>query len=294
MHRANALLALSYGIITPLVMGFTAVGIALLYVANRYMLMYVLDTANITTQGANYPRALQHLLVGVYISLLCLIGLLAIETGSESAAAGPLIIVIILLVVIILGHVSLRSTLKPLTKNLPRDLLYASTRKMGVDSQLENGQNGTHPHAMLGQNESTMSDGDRKEMAQARQETVLNSSKHQPGMKGMLLRIIHPSWLPPLAPHLSVPGPDYHDDVRREAYLHPAITSPTPLLWIVHDEMGVSAREKELSGKVIGVTDQGAFWTEKNKLQTIWEGQPYEKQDTLIQQAPLHEPKVHY
>lgn len=151
-----------------------------------------------------------------------------------------------------------------------------------------------HPHSALGQNQSTLGYNNGHHNTKETSEAVLSSSKHQPGIKGKILRIIHPSWLPPLASHLSVPVPEYPADVRREAYLNPAITSPTPLLWIVHDDMGVSAREKELSGKVIGVTDQGAYWNEKNKLTTIWEGQPFDKQDSLIRDAPIHEERILY
>lgn len=268
-------------------LGFAALGFLLLYIGFRYNLLYVLDTANISTQGATYPRALQHLMVGVYLSEVCVVGLLGINSGSDIAAIGPLVIMVILLVVTIFFHIALRNALKPLTKSLPRDLLYASTRKQGIEAQAENA---TEPHGALGQTNGTVEDDNSKEMQAATSEAILNSSKHQPGLKGMLLRFAHPSWLPPLGAHLAQPAPDYSADVRREAYLHPAITSPTPLLWIVHDDMGISTREKELSGKVIGTTDQGAHWEEKKgKLVTVWEDQPYEKQDSLVREAPIYE-----
>lgn len=275
-------------------MGFTVIGLVLIYLATRYMLMYVLDTSDVSTQGASYARAMQHLMVGVYISQLCLIGLLAIETGSHAAAVGPLVIVIILLVFTILAHIAIRNALQPLSQKLPRDLLYASTRGRGFESQPEDGI--SHHASAPGQDvRRTSSNGvHAKDGLQVTTEAVLSSSRNQPGLEGKLLRIIHPSWLPPLAPHLSMPLPEYAADVRREAYLHPAITSPTPLLWIVHDDMGVSSREKQLSGKVIGVTDHGAFWNEKNKLTTVWEGQPYSKQDVLVRQAPVYEERVLY
>lgn len=285
---------MSYAIITPLVMGFTVVGLVFIYLANRYMLIYVLDTSGISTQGATYARALQHLMVGVYISQLCLIGLLAIETGSHAAAVGPLVIVIILFVFTILAHIAMRNALKPLSRSLPRDLLYASTQGRGVESQLENGA--SHHSSALGQDHDQTSRpyGTTEERSQDTSNAILSSSSNQPGLKGTLLRIVHPSWLPPLAPHFSVPLPEYPADVRRDAYLHPAITSPTPLLWIVHDDIGVSAREKQLTSKVIGVTDDGAFWDEENNLKTVWEGQPYDTQDVLVRRAPIHEERIPY
>jgi hypothetical protein len=64
-------------------------------------------------------------------------------------------------------------------------------------------------------------------------------------------------------------APEYSDEEIRTAYLNPALTSKTPKLWLVRDEMGISKheiRENEAAG--IPSTDEGAFLDEKNEI--VW------------------------
>lgn len=60
--------------IAPLVLGFATVGLALLYIAFRYELIFVLDAAQFNTRGETYKKALNQLFVGIYVSELCMIG----------------------------------------------------------------------------------------------------------------------------------------------------------------------------------------------------------------------------
>ncbi len=52
------MIAITYGAIAPLVLGFAAIGLYLFYFAYRYNLLYV-SNADIDTKGMIYPRALQ-------------------------------------------------------------------------------------------------------------------------------------------------------------------------------------------------------------------------------------------
>jgi hypothetical protein len=61
------IIALSYSIISPLLLGFATVGFALLYFAVRYNTFFVLSN-NVDTHGAAYGRAIQQLMTGVYIA----------------------------------------------------------------------------------------------------------------------------------------------------------------------------------------------------------------------------------
>ena len=97
-------------------MGFATVGIALFYLAYRYNILFVTDNT-IDTKGLIYPRALQHLLTGVYLGEICMIGLFGI-----SAAIGPIILMVVALVGTILFHIAMNSALDPLLYNLPKSL----------------------------------------------------------------------------------------------------------------------------------------------------------------------------
>lgn len=76
----------------------------------------------------------------------------------------------------------------------------------------------------------------------------------------------------------------YDPVTERDAYYHPAIGSPTPLLWIPQDTMGVSKQECAHSSKIIPMTDEGAHFDEKNKL--VW--------DQESGRPPIYQEKIYY
>ncbi|EXJ83892.1 hypothetical protein A1O1_07521 [Capronia coronata CBS 617.96] len=106
----------SYALIAPIILGFAAVGAAFLHVVYRYNLVYVYDS-EIDTKGLVYPRALLQLLVGLYFSEICMIGLFSLR-----GAFVPVVLVAALLVVTTLVHVSLLDALGPLLASLPKTL----------------------------------------------------------------------------------------------------------------------------------------------------------------------------
>lgn len=117
-----AVIAISYSCIAPLVLGFSTLGMTLIYFAFRYNILFVYEP-DIDTKGASYALALQHLVSGIYLSELCLIGLFAIRLGDSPLSTGPLVMMIVLLVCTFLWHISVRRAFHPLTHLLPRNLL---------------------------------------------------------------------------------------------------------------------------------------------------------------------------
>jgi hypothetical protein len=76
----------------------------------------------------------------------------------------------------------------------------------------------------------------------------------------------------------------YTPEVGRDAYYHPAISSPTPLLWVPRDDGGVSRQECMHTGRVIPITDHDAHLDEKNKI--VW------NQD--VGRPPIWTEKIYY
>ncbi|KAF2008084.1 DUF221-domain-containing protein [Amniculicola lignicola CBS 123094] len=262
-------IALSYSGIAPLVLGFSCIGLGLIYLAYRYNFLYTYET-NIDTKGAAYQRALQQLMTGVYLSLGCLIGLFAIATGEDRTALGPLIIEAVMFGFTILFHVSIRTALK-----------HHETRIAYAD---------------LGYPVTDLETGPEKNA------TTTNGSSPIPVPKptripAFLLRFLDPAknstsaLSHALAPFYQNPQAPLASDVAKRAFFNPAITSPTPVIWIVRDEMGISAREVINTGKAVPgltITDEQATFNEKNKVE--WEGVETGKA-TL---APIYEEKIHY
>ena len=110
------LIALSYACIAPLVLIFAAVGMWFTHIVWRYNLIFVLDS-DIDTKGLFYPRALMHILVGLYLAEICLIGLFILKV-----AIGPTVLMVLLLVFTALVHFSIHHAIGPTVQNLPQTL----------------------------------------------------------------------------------------------------------------------------------------------------------------------------
>ncbi|KAL6880833.1 DUF221 domain-containing protein [Trichoderma novae-zelandiae] len=109
-------IALSYACIAPLILVFSAGGMAFMAIIWKYNLLYVFDTTT-DSKGLFYPRALQHLLIGLYLAEICLIGLLILNS-----AYGPMGCVIALLLLTGLIHFLLRDAISRLMWSLPQTL----------------------------------------------------------------------------------------------------------------------------------------------------------------------------
>lgn len=109
-------IAISYSLIAPIVLGVAVIGFFLIYVSYRYNLLYVYSSER-DTRGLCYPRALKQLLTGVYLAEICLIGLFSIKLAFI-----PLVMMFGLAIFTFLIHFSLSDALSPLLYNLPRTL----------------------------------------------------------------------------------------------------------------------------------------------------------------------------
>lgn len=269
-------------------MGFATIGLYLFYFAFRYNLLYV-SNASIDTKGEIYPRALQHLLVGCYLSIVCLIGLFAIGTARSRISLGPMILMIIFLVFAVLYHVSMNEALTPLIKYLPKNL---ETEDVDLSPSPSKG---AEPVTATSSNEKAQHAEDGTDGAGADVEKAGNPDPAPAPVSSMspranlLLKFLRPdkyasyATLRRLVPnHLETPT--YPPEVEQNAYFHPAITSKTPLLWIPRDEAGISKLEVEQTSKVTPITDEDAWLDEKNNLRWNEEkGRP-----------PIYEEKIYY
>ncbi|KAL2810124.1 hypothetical protein BJX63DRAFT_325712 [Aspergillus granulosus] len=226
-------IALTYACIAPLILGFCFLGLYLVYQAYRYNFLFVYDI-RIDTKGLVYPRALQHLLTGVYLANVCMIGLFAIKS-----AIGPLIIMVLFTILTILAHLSLNEALTPLTSFLPRTL--------DVEEEMQQA----------------------KEEEQALLLHTLERSRWAAALKWF-----HPNLYRDFAAlrrkvrrdHVEI---SYSEQESRDAYFEPCVTAATPTIWIPRDKWGVSQFEIEETDPSIPVTDEGAHLDERNKI--VWD-----------------------
>lgn len=116
-----AVIAISYSCIAPLILVFAGLGMCFSYMVYKYNLLYVFDTELLDSRGLYYPRALMHLMVGLYLAEICMIGLFALQSAFV-----PLILMVMFLVFTGLVHISLNEAVSPLLYNLPRTLALES------------------------------------------------------------------------------------------------------------------------------------------------------------------------
>lgn len=284
-----AVVAITYSCIQPLVLGFATIGLYLFYFAYRYDVLYVSNT-NIDTQGKVYTQALQHLTVGCYLLMVCLIGLFAIGSASDRMALGPLILEIIFLVFVVLYHMSLKSAMEPLINFLPKNLEHEEqallSQERSVDGKpIDDQLHGTHP----GSSEKNGIDGGNANVDSAEKGMDKSTADTAaPDQGNFLVRYFRPDKyesyerLRKLVPS-SHDETEYPAEAERDAYFHPSITSTIPLLWIPRDEMGVSKQEVQHTSKVTPITDEDAWLDEKNNIQWGANGLP-----------PIYEEPVNY
>jgi calcium permeable stress-gated cation channel len=244
------LAAIAYACIAPLVLGFATIGIFLYYLSYRYNLLFVVQT-KFDTKGESYTRALQHLLTGVYLSELCLIGLFGLRK-----APGPSLLMAILFVITILYHVTMNRHLSPLEEYLPADLQAEDEERPLLEAEQGSSPDDgdTLPESLIEQiGRGRVPTQVLKPVAQFLEPEVFAS--HQ-ALK---------SWFQDVEEDL----PQYSDEEIRTAYLNPALSSKTPKLWLVRDEMGISKHEiAENEAAGIPSTDEGAFLDENNDI--VW------------------------
>ena len=241
-------IAVAYSCIAPLVLGFATVGLYIFYLAFRYNMLYVYQV-KLDSKGDCYARALQHVMTGVYMSELCLIGLF-----TARGAPGPSIMLSILLLLTIIYHTILDRLLSPLELYLPTDpsdtaeeepLLAAEEGAREEPSDPYHG----HIHLIALPHWVITPAMERMQPHIDRFRAEIAASLHDPTARED-------------DPHT------YSDEQIRDAYLNPALTSKLPKLWVARDELEVSRKELE-ADKEVGIegSDEGAWFDVKGEVE---------------------------
>ncbi|KAJ5688862.1 hypothetical protein N7462_003254 [Penicillium macrosclerotiorum] len=225
-------IALTYSCIAPLILGFAFFGLYLVYQAYRYNFFFVYDI-EIDTKGLVYPRALQHLLTGLYLADVCMIGLFAIK-----GAIGPVVIMALFTIGTVLAHLSLNEALEPLNSFLPRSL--------DVEEEL-----------LMEKEDAVAEINDNR-----RSRFLAFWSWFHPNVYQDFAAIRRKV-------RKNVTAVNYSEEEMRTAYFEPCIASSTPTVWIPRDRWGFSRHEVLETDPVISITDEGAHLNEKNKI--VWD-----------------------
>ncbi|KAI0112565.1 hypothetical protein GGR51DRAFT_507492 [Nemania sp. FL0031] len=243
-----AIIAIAYSCIAPLVLGFAAAGLSLYYFSYRYNLLFVMQP-KIDTKGQAYTLALQHLLTGVYIAELALIGFFGLQK-----AKGPSIMTGILFFVTILYNVMMNKYMSPLEKFLPADLVSSAERDDETTPLLSNADAEEGRGTRSGLVPAPVAEHVIKPTARFFDPHAFTSYR---SMK---------VWIQDEEDYTTEEDevPEYTDEELRRAYLHPALASQTPVIWMARDAMDTSKNEVQGTKECgLKASDEGAWLDEK-------------------------------
>lgn len=115
-----ACIALIYSVVTPIISIFAIITFTLLWIANRYNMLYV-TRFKLDTGGLLYPRAINQTFTGLYVMELCMVGLffLVRDEHNKAACVPQAIIMIIMGAFTVLYQVLLNISFGPLFHHLP-------------------------------------------------------------------------------------------------------------------------------------------------------------------------------
>ncbi|ESZ91803.1 hypothetical protein SBOR_7819 [Sclerotinia borealis F-4128] len=114
-----ACIGLIYCVVSPVIIIFVIITFTLLWIANRYNMLYV-SRFRIDTGGLLYPRAINQTFTGLYVMELCLIGLFFLtEDEQGDSLAAQAIIMIVALLLTALYQFLLNWSFGPLLRYLP-------------------------------------------------------------------------------------------------------------------------------------------------------------------------------
>lgn len=234
------MISLTYSLISPLILFFSAFTFGAFYLAYKHNFIYVYSLQT-STMGLLFPRALQQTMVGLYFLEVCMIGLV-----SVGKSFGSIVLMVIALIATIFFHLRLNHAFGYLVQVVPID---AASHRGDVDPEEMTDMayaNQRFPNrkpvntslapAVIGSRDSDDDDGDMENDLKRRELTGRGSS-------------------------------DSSND-GLPSYTHAALTARCPSLWIPTDSLGVSSSEIERTRSEAKVTvqDSGSYIDEKGNL----------------------------
>ncbi|KAI5465133.1 hypothetical protein BGZ63DRAFT_379416, partial [Mariannaea sp. PMI_226] len=115
-----ACICLIYSIIAPLISIFGVISFLMLWFAQKYSVLYIMQF-NHDTQGILYPRAINQTFTGLYVMELCLAGLFFItqDEDAKRTCIGHGVVMILALVMTVVYQLLLNWSFGPLFRYLP-------------------------------------------------------------------------------------------------------------------------------------------------------------------------------
>ena len=246
-----AVIAITYAIMSPLILIFATGAFALLYFAYLYSFLYVYNQS-IDTGGLIFPRAIWQSFTGLYLLEVCMTGLFGIRT-----AVPQLVLFAVTIPVTAVYQIFLQWKFKPKLEYIDLsadDIETGAGKKTAKTHSAEENQGSSTAKEVRGTSDS----GGKATEGPGVAATQEKSEIPETGANEFLQDASRPR----------------NGQPDRDNFYHPAVKTPAPFIWIPQDPLGISKeeiRDTKAAGD-IQITDGGATLDEKNKM--MWQEDP--------------------
>ncbi|PFH59476.1 hypothetical protein XA68_12285 [Ophiocordyceps unilateralis] len=234
-----ACIGLVYCVTAPLISIFVVITFSLLWVAQRYTMLYVCRFET-DTGGVLYPRAINQTFTGLYFMELCMAGLFLIVQNEKEkrtcTAHGVVMIVVFLLTA--LYQILLNVSFSPLLRYLPitfedeavlRDEAFQRAQDLRFSTARDEARQDVSVDSKGRESEVRLSFGDYRR--RQRQRDLEDQRAIGDALYGGV-----PDDIEDLTP-------EQRDALTRHAFHHYALRARRPTVWIPRDDLGVSDDE---------------------------------------------------
>lgn len=241
-------ITLAYSIISPIINGLSCVTFLLFYLLYKYLFLYrYRQPPSADTGGLFFPKALQHVFVGMYIQQICLCALFfLVEDQNNKPGAIPEAILMIILIVITAGyHMIINDSFGPLTTALPLSHAHRTFRHPEPSLELQDVDVGSgSKRRERDDSDYPPSPTDKLRASSESGAELMSESQYDNAFFARL--------------------PDGTEDY---GFAHPAASRPQRIVWIPDDSLGLG-REEVQANEDAGVkaTTQNAKMNESGKV----------------------------
>ena len=257
----TAVIALSFSVIAPLVTGFACIAFVLWLFTYKYNALFVYDIApDSETGGLFFRTALNQLFAGIYIYLLCLIGLffLASNENGGRSAVGEGAVMVALLIICIAVQIWLNWKLNPTSTYLSTalaDETRANERRYAEEMRSEStGRNGGAVAPTASRATDGTAVGGQHVNGKLGNGKVGGDNADVEAARGGSMDLGHQD-------------AEMAGGLDENTFTHPALWREQPTVWLPRDQLGLSKEAVERARRRnVLITDENATIDEKGKV----------------------------
>ncbi|KAF8221509.1 DUF221-domain-containing protein [Tricholoma matsutake] len=231
-------ITLGYSIISPIINGLACATFFLFYMLYKYLFLWVYEQPSTSdTGGLFFPKAIQHIFVGMYVQQVCMAALffLAQNQNKKPGAVPEGALMVVLIVITVFFNIILNHSYGPLLHALPLSL----ADKTYTSTSITYKQVGEEAAPLTGKSSASIEESEREPKAKDK----------SPASRDALAKA------------------KTEDDY---GFAHPAVSRPQRTVWLPKDTLGLGEEE------VVACMDAGvdasvkdAVMNEKGKVDII-------------------------